>query len=228
MHLKLRQEILTKIYQLYDDFLKDYKIACEIKCSACCTRNVSMTALEAYRIVDYLNTEQREDLIEKLKEAFQDKERFHPKITTNQMADMISQGKDLPDEGVEPLWSSCPLLVDKTCSVYENRPFECRAFSSKINCVEEGMADMDSTLMTANNVFKQYIEHIDSFGVSGNMIDMLLQLKEAGNKEIYLAEDEEAAEPMIKNHPAKILMIPPGHQEKIQPVVEEFQKIKIN
>ncbi len=227
MHLKLRQEILTKIYQLYDDFIKDYELACKIKCSACCTLNVQLTGLEAYRVWEQINSEKRPNVQEKLV-AISKEERFQPQVSTNQMADLCAAGKELPDDGVEPIWSSCPLLEDKVCTVYENRPFECRSFCSKVNCEEEGMADMDRLVMTVNNVFKQYIEHIDSFGVSGNLTDMLLYLNETKNQEIYLASEQEAKNPMIANHPAKILLIPEEHEEKMESIVEALQKIKIN
>lgn len=227
MRLKLRQEILTKIYQLYDDFIKDYELACTIKCSACCTLNVSLTSLEAYRIMEQIIAEKRDDLLENLKKIEQE-ERFQPEVSTNKFADLCAEGKELPDDGVEPIWSSCPLLVDKQCSVYENRPFECRGFSSKVNCTEEGMADMDRLVMTVNNLFKQYIEHIDMFGVSGNLTDILRHLQQTENKEFYLTNEAEAKRPLIPNHPAKVLMIPPEHAEKVKPIVEEFQKIKIN
>ncbi|MBU2513133.1 hypothetical protein KJ966_17465 [bacterium] len=227
MHLRLRQEILTKIYQLYDDFIKDYKLACGIKCSACCTLNVMLTGLEAYRILDQIITDKRDDLLQKL-QASTKEERFQPLVSTNEMADLCSQGKNPPEEGVESLLSSCPLLEDKVCSVYENRPFECRSFCSKVNCEEEGMADMDRLVMTVNNVFKQYIEHIDSFGVSGNLIDLMLYLHETGNTEVYLAIGKEAQKPLLSNHPAKVLMVPPEHADKVKPIVEELQRIKIN
>ncbi len=35
-----------------------------------------------------------------------------------------------------------------------------------------------------------------------------------------------AIDPLIENHPAKILMIPPEHTEKIRPIYEALQEIK--
>lgn len=226
MKLKLRQEILTRIYEIYDDFIKDYELACKKKCVACCTRNVTMTSLEAYRIVEHLQTEQK-DLLDKVKKH-KDEERYQPKITVNQMVDMIVANQPLPEEKNDPIWGNCPLMTDRECPVYELRPFECRSFCSKVNCEEEGMADMDPFVLTVNNVVRQYIEHIDQFGVSGNFTDMILKLNEEGNLEILRGSEAKIEKPLLPNRAAETVMIPPEHQERIKPVLEKLQEIKLN
>lgn len=226
MNLKKRRELLHRIYQLHDNCLKDYKTACQEKCSACCTINVTLTSLEAYEIVEYLRENDRRDLIEKLKAA-QDKKRFHPKITTNRMADLCMKGEPIPDEEAHQHWGDCPLLEDKLCPIYEVRPFECRSFSSKHNCEEEGMADMESSLMSINTVFKQYIEHLDQFGHTGNLIDMILDLHAEKDNQTGSASPDEKGFKRIENSVASILLIPPEHQGRLQPIVAELMKLKI-
>ncbi len=228
MVLAHRKEILKKIYDIYEEFIKDYDLACEKGCSACCTRNVTLTSLEAYGVVDYISEGNKKDLFEPLN-VEEKRKRFQPKITINKMAELCSREEDLPaEETANPLWGRCPLLTDKTCPVYENRPFECRSFCSKVNCEVEGVADIDPFIVSVNNLFRQFIEHIDSLGISGNLTDMLLYLAETENKEILRGSDQPVAENLINNHPAMVLMIPPEHREKIQHLIDALQSININ
>jgi len=228
MDLERRKAILNKIYQIYDDFIKDYDLACRKGCSGCCTRNVTLTGLEAYGIIEYLKENNRADLLQRLKDD-KDKKRFQPKISTNQMADLVARDESLPIEPeVDPVWSSCPFLENDICPIYEVRPFECRSFCSKEYCEEDGFADMDPFVMSVNNLFKQYIEHLDSFGVSGNFIDLLLYLEESGNKEIFRSSEQKIYPRLVNNRPAKVLMIPPEHQEKIKPIYDKLLSFKLN
>lgn len=229
MKIQKRTQILSQIYQIYDEFIADFQLACKKTCSGCCTRNVTMTSLEAYRIVDFLTNSGRNDLIEKLKSE-KDKKRFHPRVTTNRLADICASNEEVPLEGdPDPFWGSCPILENDICPIYEVRPFECRSMCSKENCEEDGFADMDPFVLSVNTMFKQFIEHVDTFGVSGNLTDLILLLEETENKEILRGSDEEkVASRLINNQPAKILMVPPEHQEKIAPIYEKLQQIKIN
>lgn len=225
MNLKKRRERLHEIYQLHDNCLQEFKTACKEKCSACCTINVTLTSLEAYEIAEYLKENDRQDLLDQLKAAH-NKKRFHPKITTNRMADLCMKGEPIPDEEANPGWGDCPLLEDKLCPIYEVRPFECRSFSSKHNCEEEGMADMESVLMSINTVFKQYIEHLDQFGHTGNLIDMILDLNVEKEKQTGIINPEEENFKRIENSVASVLLIPPEHQGRLQPIVAELLKLK--
>lgn len=227
MELEQREEILTKIYQMYDEFIKDYQTACKVKCSACCTPNVTLTSLEAYRIVDHLKKNGMEDVFKKLKKE-QGEQRFQPTVTVNQMANMCADGEEIPDEGNETILGACPILNEKECPIYEVRPFECRSFCSKINCEEEGIADMDSYVMTVNNIFKQFIEHIDSYGVSGNFTDMLLFLEKTDNKEFLRNKNIKAEKPLVPNFPARTVMIPPEHKHKADEILKKLQGIKLS
>jgi hypothetical protein len=44
---------------------------------------------------------------------------------------------------------------------------------SKRCCSETGFAEMDPVVMTVNDVFMQFIEHLDTGGFSGNFTDVL-------------------------------------------------------
>ncbi len=228
MELEKRKEILNQIYQIYDDFISKYDLACKKGCAACCTRNVTLTSLEAYGIVEDINQGNKKDLFEALNVESKRK-RFLPKVTINKMADLCSREEDLPEEETaDPTWGRCPFLSEKTCPIYESRPFECRSFCSYINCEEEGVADIDPFIMSVNNVIRQYIEHIDSYGVTGNLTDMLLHLGENGNTEILRKSNDSVGENLLNNHPASVLMIPPEHREKIQELITTLQNIKLD
>lgn len=227
MDLEKRKQILDQIYQLYDSFIADYDLACRKSCSGCCTRNVTLTSLEAYQIMDYLRENKRLDLLERLK-ADLDKKRFRPRVTTNQLADICARDEPIPPEGdADPFWGGCPLLENDICPIYEVRPFECRSMCSKENCEEDGFADMDPFVLSVNTLFKQFIEHIDTFGISGNFSDVLLYLEETDNAEITRGGDDRVGARLINNQPAKVLLIPPQHEEKIRPIYEKLQQIKL-
>jgi Fe-S-cluster containining protein len=228
MDLEQRIGILRKIYTIYDEFIKDYDLACKKGCAACCTRNVVLTSLEGYGIIKEIEQENKKDLFEALNVEGKRK-RFQPKITINKMADLCTRDEELPrEEQANPLWGRCPLLSNKTCPVYENRPFECRSFCSSVNCEEEGEADLDPYIMSVNNVIRQYIEHIDTYGVTGNLTDMLLYLGETENKEIHRKNNDAIDKDLINNSPASILMIPPEHREKIQDLITTLQSIELD
>lgn len=226
MNREQRELVLTKLYELYDQFISDYQLACKKKCSACCTPNVTLTSLEGYRIARYLMENSREDLLEKLRKELTE-HRFQPKVTVNELANLCADEKEIPDEGNETILGDCPLLTEKECPIYDHRPFECRSFNSKINCEEEGLADMDRFVMSVNHVFKQYIEQIDAAGVTGNFTDLVLYLVDSENKEIIQGNTQDLPEKLLPNQPAKVLMVPPEHQEKMEKVIESIQTIRI-
>ena len=51
MALAKRLEALRRIYKIYDGIHSSLDLACREKCAHCCTTNVTMTTLEAYKIV---------------------------------------------------------------------------------------------------------------------------------------------------------------------------------
>jgi len=225
MHLK-RKKILAQIYKLHDDFVQELDIACKKYCSHCCTRNVIITTLEADEIVDSLISKKEGNLIEKLKNEVA-RARFIPKTTTNMLAVLCANGKDIPEEESDVSWGSCPFLIDNKCPIYEKRPFGCRCFVSTADCSKKGYAQINPFVVTVNNLFLQFIEHIDSQGYSGNFTDVILYTKaKRDNFPKNSALPEIFRDKLIKNHPITFLPIPPEDKVRIKPILQALQNIR--
>jgi Fe-S-cluster containining protein len=214
-----RLKALDQLYALYDQFTGGRDIACRKFCADCCTCNVTLTSLEAARIMAGLDDGEKFNLLEKLGKTLANP-RFTPKITLNRLADICMQGGDPPDEKIDPAWGACPLLMDKACTIYAVRPFGCRCMTSFQKCSKTGAADMDDFTLTVNHVFLQIIENLDKNGYFGNLSDMLAQT---------LAKKADGSLPprLIRNSPLNALLIPPEHGEKIQPILSAFRAIRM-
>jgi len=225
MDLNSKLAVLEKIYRIYGDFTATLDVACKRYCSLCCTINVTMTTLEGCKIAESLMPEEKRYLFEKIRDA-SSRQRFRPRETVNMLAELSQEEGVVPEEdNVFP--GECPLLVDNECSVYNERPFGCRCFISKQNCAESGSATVDDFVLTLNNIFLQVIEHVDAGGFSGNLADVLSFLENAENRENLLSSKMiNPSSVLIKNHPLKILMIPPEHRGKAQPIMDALNKLK--
>lgn len=223
-----KSTILDKIYSIYDEFAADLDTACKIRCAHCCTRNVTLTTLEAYKITDFLQSSGKTGLIDKI-EAESGGERYKPAMTTNEMAELCAKGEDPPEEDIDSSSEKCPLLTDDECPVYEVRPFACRCFMSRKNCGETGFADPDDFAVSVNTALMQYIEHFDAGGFFGNLTDIVLLMAKPENRDRYRfgTLGKKIGDGFALNHPLKILMVPPEHREIVMPVLMKIQAIQI-
>jgi len=168
-------KVLSAIYSFYDRFLKGFSLACRPGCHVCCTVNIVATSLEAGHLLcasffDNLD-------LKKLLYSATARPIYRPSLSTNQIADLCLRQEEIPSDRVEHGEGVCPFLDQEgLCSVYENRPFACRAMSSREVCQYGGEADMESFLVTVNLAVYQIIEHLDKEGVSGNLLDVLSEL----------------------------------------------------
>ncbi|MEN8245488.1 MAG: hypothetical protein ABFS43_11380 [Thermodesulfobacteriota bacterium] len=225
MKLKHRLSVLDRIYSLYDEFIAPYDLACQHRCAACCTCNMTLTTLEGYHIIAGMDGAERKVLFEKARKV-SNSERFQPQMTINKIAQLCKEGKPVPDEIIDPSWGACPLLTDNACPIYLLRPFGCRCMVSSLDCRETGKAQVDEIILTVNNLFLQYIEHIDPSGGTGSLIDILLYfdhpaLLETFQKKMTIAENGSLAH----NCPIPVLMVPPEHRHRVQPILQEIQLI---
>lgn len=217
---------LNKIYLLYDRIMDSATLTCGPTCARCCTCNVTLTSLEARFMTVNLPATLRKTLHTAVTQSFPAK-RYIPQMTTNQFARLCMEGKDIPDEENDPSWGKCPLLEKDLCTVYDVRPFGCRAMVSETDCRDTGCAQMPPWILTMNNVFLQTIEHLDQKGFSGNLSDML-QTTLSGNDLTH--QDIQNHDPknkawFVKNEPVKSLMIPPEHREQMDPIVKNLSAL---
>ncbi len=223
MDLDTKLVVLNRIYRIYDDYCSKRDVACRRYCAHCCTRNVTLTTLEGCLIKNHLEKTGNTVLLEKLKDT-RTRDRFQPKLTTNTMAALCMEGKDLPEEESDVSVGECPFLTDDNCPIYPVRPFGCRLMSSTIRCDKGGHAVMDPFLLTVNDIFMQYIEHIDQDGMTGNFIDVLLHLSSPSDGH----PDETATGELIPNRSIPVLMIPPEHRLKIMPLLNAVRAIDVS
>ncbi len=227
MMLERKIAALDRIYAVYDRFCATLDMACKKYCTHCCTANVTLTTLEGYKIVDHLMAAGKLDIIDGLKHRAATN-RYRPQVSTNRLAELYAADAKVPQEEVAADWEECSLLAENVCTIYDLRPFGCRCFFSRRNCAETGYADIDEFTASVNTVFLQTIEHLDADGCSGNLIDVLQVMASEDNRRAY-AKDRLKCETngLIVNWSLKVLMIPPEHRTKMEPILQELRQIKI-
>lgn len=224
MNIQARSEWLQKIYNLYDSYCAGFDLKCRKGCAMCCTANVTMTSLEAALILSHWRAEgQTPPMPELLVTAAQP--RFQPTLTFNQLAALCVQGLEVPEEAADPDVGPCPLLANDQCAIYSARPFGCRAMVSRTDCVQSSAADMPDEVLAANSLFLQYIEAIDAQGISGNLTDMLICLARPDHRAAYEGgRIIELSKGFATNRCLPVLMIPPEHRQRLQPLIGMIQK----
>ena len=226
MNLNNKLTALDQIYQIYDNFVSELHLACRKHCAHCCTTGVTVTTVEGYKIIKKLGSEKDSQWIDKIELASQ-QPHFQLKITTNQLANMCAKGIEPPVEE-NPGWDMCPFLTDDLCPLYTARPFGCRCLVSRQDCGKEGLADIDDFVISVNTVFLQIIEHLDMGGCTGNLLDVLEVMAKKEYRKAYA--DGKLRCPsagLIANRPLKILMIPPEHRTKMEPILNSLREVRI-
>jgi hypothetical protein len=227
MDIERKLKALVRIYAVYDEFVRSLDTACKPQCHQCCTTHVTVTTLEAYNICETLLPGEREKLFRRIRGASGLK-RFRPAVTTNALAELCAADEDLPAEKEECTGNKCPLLAQNLCSIYALRPFHCRCFISRTPCEEKGYADVDEAVLTVNTVFLQTVEHVDADGCSGNLLDLLAVLANEDQRKAYANNTLHCtANGLIANHSMKVLMLPPEHRVRIEPILNQLRQIRV-
>ena len=227
MKIETKLEALNRVCEIYDGFSATLDLACQAKCAHCCTANVMMTTLEGFKIVDKLISTGKLDVIDGLKKM-EAMPRFQPLLTTNRMAELCAADAKVPQEDSADKRQDCSLLSDSLCTIYDLRPFGCRCFVARQNCGETGYADIDDFTASVNTVFLQVIEHLDAKGCSGNLIDVLQFLASEDNRRAYEQGETNCEDSgLIVNWELKVLMIPPEHRERIEPILQQLREINL-
>ena len=227
MDLTTRLKILDRLYAIYDDYVGGLELACQKNCAHCCTGNVVLTTLEGYKIVDHFETEGINNWKQVIHLA-SGKKRFRPKTTTNKIAELCMQNRQLPEEDIPVTGEACPFVKKDQCPLYAVRPFGCRCMVSSRNCHDTGMAEMDGVVISLNTVFLQIIENFDWQGCSGNLTDVLQCLAIEDNKRAYRSASLMCLNgSLIPNRKMKALMVPPEHREQIEPILHTLRSIAL-
>lgn len=211
----LRLDKLRQLYELYEVVMAKDQFVCYKGCSTCCTCNVTLTSLELDYIKVFLGPEQGEEIVDLFRKNLPLK-RFQPQATMNGFARLCMEGGEVVEEENDPLWGVCPLLLNNVCTIYPVRPFGCRSLVSKEDCRFHGVATVPAFVLTLNNIFMQYLENMDSKGVSGNIFDMFLE---------HSSDLSSTRIVTINNQEARFLMVPPEHRERVRPLLKDLAGI---
>jgi Fe-S-cluster containining protein len=227
LDLNTRLLVLDELYRIFDAFINTSEVACAELCDTCCTANVTLTTLEGLKLVRHLIDSGNRNWAPAI-ERLASPARFRPRLTTNRLATLCAENAPLPDEPEAPATGRCPFLSAGRCPVYAVRPFACRCMVSRRTCGRRGAADMDPLIVTVSNVFMQTIEQVDAAGCSGNLVDVLRALAAGENRERYaLGVLNCTAQGLIANHPISVLMVPPEHRARVQPLLDAIGRIRI-
>ncbi len=229
MEIDKRLDLLRKIYARYESCGAAYQPACRKGCALCCTANVTMTTLEGALILNHWELEKEVVPADALADAAR-RPRFQPRLTINHLAALCAQDpvvdEEILEEAADPRVGSCPLLVGDLCSIYAVRPFGCRAMVSRSDCAKSGVADMPEEVLAANHMILQFIEAIDACGLSGNLTDILLFLSKPAHRSACERMEKLApTDALAANRPIPVLMVPPEHQERLEPLQQAIRQM---
>ncbi len=217
-----RFSALRALYSFYDEFVSGFSVACRKGCHVCCTTNVSATSLETAYLLNKGNLDKA--LLERVEKArLQD--HYVPSTTINTTAAMCLAGRAIPEETSPITFDPCPFLDDEgSCSVYEYRPFSCRAMCSSTLCTEGGQADMPPFLVTISLAVYQILEHMDSQGWYGNLLD-IIPMCDVGRAEAR--EMADAQQGVIKtNRDVPCFIVPPDDVMRFKSFLRRLSRVE--
>jgi len=166
----MKRLVLEEIYARFEAWSSPLSLACSRGCAACCTQDVTMTALEGELIYDFIGRRNKEMwLAEKLKQGLPE---HHPGCTTNEYAGACLRGEEI-DPGGGRYDRICPFLEQDVCTIYPVRPFNCRVFASTETCRKGVSAVLPHYYLSAATAVSQVIEHLDQGRPWGNMLILL-------------------------------------------------------
>jgi len=166
----MKETILDHIYLAFSRWSSSANFACRPGCASCCTDNVTLTALEAGRIVSYCHNEKPPGWL--AGKIVHREPAVRPSQTTNEYVEAILAGEKEQHES-QKVWGSCVFLESAHCSIYPVRPFSCRCFVSTTICQPQGSATVADAHLYGAMAAMQIIEHLGQFDSWGNMTDIL-------------------------------------------------------
>ncbi|MDR3090407.1 MAG: YkgJ family cysteine cluster protein [Desulfobulbaceae bacterium] len=165
-----KRAILRLIYERYADWAAQFSAACRPACHICCTRNVTISAVEGEEILRYILEQGLERwLVERLARVGPV---APPPLTTNEFALACLEGREVADDWPKNQWP-CPFLEDALCRIYPARPLACRFLLSAQICASDTAALAPAGYPGAATALCQIIEHLGQNDHWGNMLDVL-------------------------------------------------------
>ncbi len=228
----MKQEILTTIISLFTEWAENEDFCCGPGCATCCTCNVTLTNIEAWRILDFLTKHNLKlDKIEKIASS-----PIHSAYATQTTNEYVASGL-AENETIHPQSesaTSCPFLENNLCSIYPVRPFSCHCFASTSRCQTGGSATLPDHYLSAATVVMQLIEHLGQFSPWGNMLDMLtiLSTQQKPYQQTFTTHSNETTLLMIKQRlltakPVPGFIIPEADHHMVWPLIEEIFKTHV-
>ena len=220
---------IMKAFAEWSNTCKELKPACRSGCDTCCTRNITVTALEGEAILRYV---QENDLTAEFaltlgKTLSEQPAISGPASTANEFADACLGERDVPDDP-EPSSAPCPFLQDNLCTLYPVRPFACRMFISSVVCNGKQPAIVPDFYFEAATCTIQLLEHLDQKEYWGNLYDVLGALAELREfrrigeiiNEQYPGEIRKAQMRVRAGKPLPGFLISEENNEKVQGMLD--------
>lgn len=208
---KLNLAVLRELYAAFDQLADEPQWACGAGCHVCCSGGrVLITTLEGRYLAQGLKQAGREDLLAKASSTPVDPA-AQGASSMNALARMCLEHQEPPQAlGPEVGGAQCPLLVDGLCPAYEHRPLACRSMVSSQVCLPGGEAVHDQWWVSVSTVFFQLVEAADPAGEFGPLAAVLAK--------VYTGEDQGMLAPC---EPLPGLVVPPEHQARLQPILDQ-------
>jgi len=227
----MKEAVYKAIVEKFAEWASTYSHVCRKGCSACCTQNVTITALEGENILAYIRENGKEAwLAEKL---CQTPPSSRPRMTTNEFAHICLSGREA-DPGESSVLTPCPFLEEGVCGIYPARPFSCRCFISEIRCSASQPAHVQECYLSASTVMMQLIEHLGQKEYWGNMQDVLLALCDISiNHEVAekLDDSTRIMQARLRTHSARPLpgfLLSEEDERIIEPLLADIFAIQID
>lgn len=218
----LKEDTLQAIYEAFSEWSAGLDFACKRGCAACCTQNVTITAVEG-EVIHRLIRESGRELW--LAAGLRKKgESCRPRMTTNDFAGACLQGEDVQPEQYGNMFP-CPFLENGCCRIYAARPFSCRSFASEQRCFSGTSALLPEYYLSAVTAVMQIIEHLGQGEYWGNMLDVLSALCDLPENRRYAALlptsfVEQSRIQVVKAKPLPGFLLLAEEMEKITPLLD--------
>jgi Fe-S-cluster containining protein len=208
----MKKAVLNSLYKCFYQWSKMEEFCCAAGCAACCSQNVTLTAQEGARILDFLRKEGQDHLVYEKIKALPSWPK--PKQTTNEYVLTSLQNQETEQDSVRRQ-GPCPFLSKNHCTIYPVRPFSCRCFASETKCMTDIAAAVPEHYLYGSIVVMQLIEHLDQFHHWGYMTDMLLYLYGSNI-------DKETTKNLLISKPLPGFFLTEQHNDRVQLLIDSI------